>query len=63
MFGPAWDEGCGLYRFRKRPGDLAMLNARDTTFVLISRAPLEKLERQGTPGMELALGLIQRLQL
>jgi len=32
MFGPAWDEGCsGLARFRKRPGDLAMLNARDTT--------------------------------
>jgi len=31
-----------------------MLNARDTTFVLISRAPLEQAV-QGTPGMEPAI--------
>jgi predicted dithiol-disulfide oxidoreductase (DUF899 family) len=46
MFDPAWSEGCtGCTGFVNALGDLTMLNARDTTFVLISRAPLEKLER------------------
>ena len=46
MFDPAWDKGCsGCTGFVNALGDLTMLNARDTTFVLISRAPLEKLNR------------------
>jgi predicted dithiol-disulfide oxidoreductase (DUF899 family) len=46
MFDPAWNEGCsGCTGFVDALGDLTMLNARDTTFVLISRSPLEKLQR------------------
>lgn len=46
MFDPAWDAGCtGCTGLVNALGDLTILNARDTTFVLISRAPLEKLER------------------
>ncbi len=45
MFDPAWDKGCpGCTGFVDSLGDLSMLNDRDTTFVLISRAPLPKLE-------------------
>src|SRR5450432_864524 len=41
MFDPAWDKGCpGCTGFVAALGDLSMLNKRDTTFVLISRAPL-----------------------
>ena len=46
MFDPAWDKGCpGCTRLVNALGDLSMLNKRDTTFVLISRAPLAKLEK------------------
>jgi predicted dithiol-disulfide oxidoreductase (DUF899 family) len=42
MFDPAWDKGCsGLI---DGLGNLSLLNARDTTFVVVSRAPLAKLE-------------------
>lgn len=45
MFDPAWDEGCpGCTGFVNALGDLSLLNDRDTTFALISRAPLAKLE-------------------
>jgi predicted dithiol-disulfide oxidoreductase (DUF899 family) len=45
MFDPAWDKGCpGCTGFVNALGDLSILNDRDTTFVLVSRAPLEKLE-------------------
>jgi predicted dithiol-disulfide oxidoreductase (DUF899 family) len=45
MFDPAWDEGCpGCTGFVNALGDLSLLNERDTTFALISRAPLAKLE-------------------
>lgn len=45
MFDPAWDKGCpGCTGFVDALGDLSMLPERDTTFVLISRAPLPKLE-------------------
>ena len=45
MFGPDWDEGCGgCSMFVDNMGHPAHLNARDTSFALISRAPLEKLE-------------------
>lgn len=45
MFGPEWDEGCpGCTGFVDALGDLSMLNDRETTFALISRAPLAKIE-------------------
>jgi predicted dithiol-disulfide oxidoreductase (DUF899 family) len=46
MFDPRWEKGCpGCTGFVGALGDLSMLAERETTFVLISRAPLEKLER------------------
>ena len=45
MFDPAWQKGCpGCTRYVNAIGDLSMLNDRDTTFVLVSRAPLVKLD-------------------
>ena len=45
MFDPAWENGCdGCTGFVNELADLSMLPARDTQFVLISRAPLEKLQ-------------------
>jgi len=45
MFDPEWEEGCmGCTGFVDALGDLSMLGERNTTFVLISRAPLHKLE-------------------
>lgn len=45
MFDPKWDAGCpGCTGLVNALGDLDMLNKRNTTFTLISRAPLEKLE-------------------
>lgn len=45
MFDPAWEKGCpGCTGFVDALGDLSMLGDRDTTFTLISRAPLTKLE-------------------
>jgi len=45
MFDPKWEKGCmGCTGYVNALGDLSMLNERDTTFVLISRAPLAKLE-------------------
>src|ERR1017187_9821196 len=45
MFDPTWDKGCsGCRGFVSALGDLSLLNNRDTTFVVISRAPLAKLE-------------------
>jgi predicted dithiol-disulfide oxidoreductase (DUF899 family) len=44
MFDPGWDKGCpGCTSFVDALGDLSMLKERDTTFVVISRAPLAKL--------------------
>jgi predicted dithiol-disulfide oxidoreductase (DUF899 family) len=46
MFDPAWENGCpGCTGLVNALGDLSMLDSRDTTFVLISRAPFAKLER------------------
>lgn len=46
MFDPAWDRGCsGCTGYVDAIGDLSMLNERKTTFALISRAPLEKLDK------------------
>jgi predicted dithiol-disulfide oxidoreductase (DUF899 family) len=45
MFDPDWDEGCPSCSFlTDNIGHLAHLHARDTTLVLVSRAPLAKIE-------------------
>jgi len=49
MFDPEWENGCdGCTGFVNELADLSMLPARDTQFVLISRAPLAKLEAYKT---------------
>lgn len=49
MFDPSWDKGCmGCTGFVNDLGDLSELAARDTAFVLISRAPLDKLQAYKT---------------
>jgi predicted dithiol-disulfide oxidoreductase (DUF899 family) len=45
MFGPNQSAGCdGCSMFVDQVGHLAHLRARDTSFVLVSRAPLDKIE-------------------
>jgi predicted dithiol-disulfide oxidoreductase (DUF899 family) len=45
MFDPAWEKGCPACTwYVDSLGDLSLLNERDTTFVLVSRAPLAKIE-------------------
>jgi predicted dithiol-disulfide oxidoreductase (DUF899 family) len=45
MFDPEWDEGCNACSVvADNVGDLAHLHARDTSFALVSRAPLSKIE-------------------
>ena len=45
MFDPSWDEGCPSCSFLvDNIGHLAHLHARNTSLVLVSRAPLAKLE-------------------
>ena len=49
MFDPAWENGCdGCTGFVNALADLSMLPARDTQFVLISRAPFQKLQAYKT---------------
>jgi predicted dithiol-disulfide oxidoreductase (DUF899 family) len=44
MFDPKWDKGCqGCTGFVSALGDLSLLEKSDTTFVVVSRAPLAKL--------------------
>jgi predicted dithiol-disulfide oxidoreductase (DUF899 family) len=48
MFDPAWEKGCAGctgYIDALNPIDLSLLQKRDVSFVLVSRAPLAKLER------------------
>src|ERR1700737_3500685 len=46
MFDPKWDKGCpGCTSYVNALGDLSLLKKNDTTFVVISRAPLEKVEK------------------
>lgn len=46
MFDPEWDKGCsGCTGLVDELGDLSLLGERRTSFVLVSRAPLEKLEK------------------
>ncbi|HEX4487990.1 MAG TPA: DUF899 domain-containing protein [Terriglobales bacterium] len=45
MFDPAWEKGCpGCTGWVDSLGDLSLLAKADTTFAVISRAPLAKLE-------------------
>jgi predicted dithiol-disulfide oxidoreductase (DUF899 family) len=45
MFGPNQDSGCdGCSMFVDQIGHLAHLHARDTSFALVSRAPIAKIE-------------------
>jgi predicted dithiol-disulfide oxidoreductase (DUF899 family) len=45
MFDPAWSKGCpGCTSYVDAIGDLSMLKDRNTTFAVISRAPLAKLD-------------------
>lgn len=49
MFDPNWDKGCmGCTNYVDALGDLSMLGDRHTTFALVSRAPLPKLEAYKT---------------
>jgi predicted dithiol-disulfide oxidoreductase (DUF899 family) len=48
MFDPEWEEGCPSCTAsadENSPGLLKHLRARDTSFAVISRAPIEKIER------------------
>src|SRR5687767_7892963 len=46
MFDPAWEKGCpGCTGYVDALGDLSMLEQRNTSFAMISRAPLAKLEK------------------
>ena len=46
MFDPDWDEGCpACTSFINQLGSIKDLNDRDVSFLLISRAPLPKLEK------------------
>ena len=48
MFDPEWDEGCPSCTAAAdeiSAGLLAHLRSRDTAFVVVSRAPIEKIER------------------
>jgi len=45
MFDPAWEKGCpGCTGLVNAIGDISMLKQRNTTFAVVSRAPLPKLE-------------------
>jgi predicted dithiol-disulfide oxidoreductase (DUF899 family) len=46
MFGPEWEDGCKSCSFLSDhfDGSIAHLNARDVSFVAISRAPLARIE-------------------
>jgi predicted dithiol-disulfide oxidoreductase (DUF899 family) len=45
MFDPSWENGCpGCTGYANALGDLSMLRDRDTTFAMVSRAPLAKVE-------------------
>ncbi len=51
MFHPEWDEGCSSCTAgtdELSPGFVEHLNVRDTTYALVSRAPLAKLEQWKT---------------
>jgi predicted dithiol-disulfide oxidoreductase (DUF899 family) len=45
MFDPEWEKGCsGCMGYVDALGDLSMLNGLDSTFAVVSRAPLGKLD-------------------
>jgi predicted dithiol-disulfide oxidoreductase (DUF899 family) len=49
MFDPEWEKGCsGCTGLVNAIGDLSMLGDRNTSFALVSRAPLAKLDKYKT---------------
>jgi predicted dithiol-disulfide oxidoreductase (DUF899 family) len=49
MFDPSWENGCpGCTGYANALGDLGTLHKCDTTFAMVSRAPLAKLEAYKT---------------
>ena len=45
MFGPNWEAGCpGCTGHVNAIGDISSLGSRDTTYAIVSRAPIQKLE-------------------
>jgi predicted dithiol-disulfide oxidoreductase (DUF899 family) len=45
MFDPSWDAGCPVCSYQAdNVGDLAHLQARNTTYAAVSRAPISKIE-------------------
>jgi predicted dithiol-disulfide oxidoreductase (DUF899 family) len=66
MFDPTSDKGCpGCTGYADALGDLSLLNDSDTTFVLVSRAPLAKLAAyKAQKGWSVLVFLVwQRIQL
>ena len=64
MFGPNQDLGCnGCSMFVDQIGHLAHLHARDTSFALVSRAPITKIERTETDGLDDSVVLVVRERL
>lgn len=57
MFDPAWEDGCSSCTAgtdELSPGFLTHLHSRDTSYAMVSRAPLPKLERwKATRGWDL----------
>jgi predicted dithiol-disulfide oxidoreductase (DUF899 family) len=47
MFHPDWEEGCPMctaWTDERSAGELSHLHSRDTSFVLVSRAPIDKIK-------------------
>ena len=67
MFHPEWEEGCSSCTAGTDEisvGFLEHLHTRDTTFAIVSRAPLSKLERvEGQAGLGPSLVFLRRLRL
>jgi predicted dithiol-disulfide oxidoreductase (DUF899 family) len=64
MFGPNQDVGCdGCSMFVDQVGHLAHLHARDTSFALVSRAPIAKIEATGSAWLDDPVVLVVRERL
>ena len=58
MFDPAWQKGCpSCTWYVDSLGDLSLLNERDTTFALVSRAPLAKIEAYRASAVGISRGI------
>jgi predicted dithiol-disulfide oxidoreductase (DUF899 family) len=60
MFDPTWESGCpGRTSYANALGDLSNLYEHDTTFALISRAPLARLEAYKTQKGWVSRGILR----